>query len=195
MNKKRQRLFRYAVDTLIELLEQITKKKHPLKCNDTDVKSFDAFMDYFGDAIGEDFIRKFLEYGMQSWFNEGSDIDYSRRVRISWIFGASAIKRWNMCSMETNVFMTRAGIKIRHRINVIKKNSKINELVVTLIQREEKQKALHLNTDRGFLWCIATTTLYFHKSSFCVMCSNKNECKLLLKQEYNKVYIKRGYGE
>ena len=195
MNRKRQRLFRYSVDTFVLLLEQITLKKHPIKCNDTDVKCFDAFMDYFTDGIGEEFIRKFLEYGMQSWFNDGSEKDYSRNIRLSWIFGASAIKRWNACSIETNVFITRAGLKSRHKINVIKRTSNIEKIANTLINNQEKQKALFVGTDRGLLWCIANTTLYFHKSHVCATCANKIACKELLKKEYNKIYKIRGYGE
>lgn len=195
MNRRRQRLFKYAVDTFILLLEQITKKKHPIKCNDADTKAFENFMDEFTDSIGEEFIRKFLEYGMQSWFNDGSQKDYSRNIRVSWIFGKSAIKRWNANSIETNVFITRAGLKKRHKINVINRTSSIGNMVVTLIDSEEKQKKLLHNTKRGFLWCIANTTLYYHKSSLCATCINKTDCKELLKQEYNKIYKKRGYGE
>ena len=195
MNRKRQRLFRFAVDTFVSCLEQITKKKHPIKCNDTDVKSFDSFVDKFSESIGEEFISKFVLYGLQSWFNDGSSKDYSRNIRLSWIFGSAAIKRWEACSIETNVFITRSGLKTRHKINITKRTSSMKEFANSLIEREEINKKEFLNTSRGFLWCIANTTLYFHKSLSCVVCSSKNECKSLLKRDYPKIYEIRGYGK
>lgn len=193
---KRKRLFRYAVNIFIELLEQVTKtKKNNVRCNDADVASFETFMDTFGDNVGEEFIRKFTEYGMQSWFNDGSERDYSKAVRFSWIFGKKAIERWNKCSIETNVFITRKGLKTRHKINVVRRESSLSKLLVTVRPAEEKSKGLYLNTKRGLVWCVANTTLYFHKSSACAMCENKIDCKDILKREYPKVYKTRGYHD
>jgi len=194
-NRKRQRLFRYAVDTFIELLEQVTKRKVNYKCNNSDTASWENFMDTFSDRIGEEFVRKFLEYGIQSWFNDGAIKDYSRQVRFSWIFGKAAIERWNKYDISTNVYITRIGLKKNHDINVVKKESNISKIVTSLRPVEESFKADYHNTKRGFLWCVANTTLYFHKSSKCATCLFKKECKSLLKQEYPKIYDKRGYGK
>ena len=72
MVRRRQRLFRYAVDTFVELLEQVTKRRVNYKCNNSDTACWDNFMNTFTDRIGEEFVRKFCEYGIQSWFNSGS---------------------------------------------------------------------------------------------------------------------------
>lgn len=195
----KRKLFRYSVDLFIEVLGQVTNRKFSYKCNDKDVLSFDYFYDYFSNNgknyIGEEFVRKFLLYGIQSWFNDGTERDYSRSVRFNWIFGKSAIERWKKYDIETNVYITRIGIKKDHKINVIRKHTEIPKIVGTLRQTEEKFKAEFHNTRRGLLWCIANTTLYFHKSSSCATCNYKNECKKLLKQEYPKIYLRRGYGE
>lgn len=194
-NRKRQRLFRYAVDTFIKLLEQVTKRKVNYKCNNSDTACWNNFMNTFSDSIGEEFVRKFLQYGVQSWFNDGSEKDYSRQIRFSWIFGKSAIIRWKKYDIATNVYITRIGLKQNHQINIVKKKTEIGKIVTSIRPVEEKFKEDYHNTKRGFLWCIANTTLYFHKSSKCATCLFKKECKILLKQEYPKIYIKRGYDE
>ena len=193
--RRRQRLFRYAVDTFVELLEQVTKRKVNYKCNNSDTACWNNFMDTFSDLIGEEFVRKFAEYGIQSWFNSGAKKDYSREIRFNWVFGKTAIARWKKYDIDTNVYITRIGLKKDHKINVIKKKTEIPALISTIRPAEEKFKAAYHNTNRGFLWCIANTTLYFHKSSKCATCKFKNECKELLKKEYPKIYVKRGYGE
>lgn len=192
--RKRQRLFKYAVDLFIDLLEQVTKRKNiRYKCNDADTLCWNNFMNTFSDNIGEDFIRKFCEYGIQSWFNDGTEKDYSHSVRFNWIFGKSAIDRWNKNSISTNVFITRKGVKTKYKINSSKKHTDIPVIVNTLREYEERLKSRYHNKSRGLLWCIANTTLYFHKSRYCATCKYKNECKKILKQEYPKVYIMRGY--
>lgn len=194
-NRKRQKLFRYAVDTFIELLQQVTGRKVNYKCNNSDTACWDNFMDTFTDQIGEDFIKKFVEYGFQSWFNSGSKKDYSREIRFNWVFGKSAIERWGKCDVSTNVFLTRIGLKKEYKINLTKKKTEISKLVVSVRLVEEKFKSDYHNTKRGLLWCIANTTLYFHKSAQCATCDFKQECKELLKQEFPKIYVKRGYGK
>lgn len=195
MVRKRQRLFRYAVDTFIELLQQVTKRRVNYRCTDADVQSWNIFMDYYGDSIGEEFVRKFIQYGIQSWFNSGSEKDYSRAIRFTWVVGRAAIDRWKKYDIDTNVYLTRIGLKKDHNINVVKKQTSISKFIGTLRPVEEKFKADYHNTNRGYLWCVANTTLYFHKSSYCARCVFKKECKELLKQEYPKIYVKRGYGE
>lgn len=193
--RRRQKLFRYAVDIFIELLQQVTKRKVNYRCNDADTACWDNFMDTFTDRIGEEFIRKFAEYGIQSWFNNGTKKDYSREIHFNWVFGKTAISRWKKNDISTNVFITRVGLKKNHKINVIKKQTSIPDIVSSIRPYEEKFKSDYHNTKRGFLWCIANTTLYFHKSAKCATCNFKNECKELLKTEYPKIYVKRGYGK
>lgn len=193
--RRRQRLFRYAVDIFIELLEQVTKRKVNYKCNNADTACWGNFMDTFSDFIGEDFIRKFAEYGIQSWFNSGARKDYSREVRFNWVFGKQAISRWNKLGAATNAKIVSKNLKQKYKINVVKKKTDLSKIVVAVRPIEEKFKAEFHNTKRGFMWCVANTTLYFHKSAKCATCDFKGECKELLKNEYPKIFIKRGYGK
>ena len=193
--RKKQRLFRFAVDLFIDLLEQVTKRKVNYKCNNADTASWNSFVDTFGDNIGEEFVRKFTEYGIQSWFNPGAQRDYSRAVRFSWIFGSAAIKRWNALSAETRTWVVRNSLKTDHKINTLKRTTRVLELVIKLRPVEEKFKSEFHNTNRGLLWCVANTTLFHHRSSHCTTCKFKENCKEILKSEYPKIYIARGYGK
>ena len=192
--RKKQRLFRFSVDLFIELLEQVTKRKVNYRCNDADVSSWNKFIETYGDGIGEEFLRKYIEYGIQSWFNSGSERDYSRAVRFSWIVGSAAIKRWNALNAETRTFVVRSSLKTEHKINTLKHRSQLSELLTKVRPSEEKFKAEFHNTNRGLLWCVANTTLYFHRSSQCVTCLFKEQCKKKKKKEYPKIYKARGYG-
>ena len=193
--RKKQRLFRFAVDLFIDLLEQVTKRKVNYKCNNADTASWNSFVDTFGDNIGEEFVRKFTEYGIQSWFNPGAHRDYSRAVRFSWIFGSAAIKRWNALSAETRTWVVRNSLKTDHKINTLKRTTRVPGLVIKLRTVEEKFKSEFHNTNRGLLWCVANTTLFHHRSSHCTTCKFKENCKEILKSEYPKIYIARGYGK
>lgn len=194
--RKKQRLFRFAVDLFIELLQQVTKRKNiPYRCNDADSASWDKFVETFGDNIGEEFIRKFVEYGVQSWFNSGSTRDYSRAVRFSWIVGSAAIKRWNALDAETRTWCVRNSLKKEHKINTLKHKSQISELLTKVRPAEEAFKSEFHNTNRGLAWCIANTSLFFHKSGLCTTCEFKENCKEILRIEYPTVYKLRGYGK
>ena len=193
--RKRRRLFKYAVDLFIELLEQVQKRKIDYRCNNADSGCWDNFMDEFGDNIGEDFIRKYTQYGIQSWFNDGTVKDYSRSIRFSWIFGKKAIKRWRKFDVGTNMRIVQKNLKQRYDINTVKIETEIPKLVNTVRKQEENFKAEFHNTKRGFLWCVANTTLYFHKSPKCATCKFKQDCKNILENEYPKIYLERGYGK
>ena len=195
MNRKRQKLFKYSVDLFIELLKQVTKRTVVnYKCNSVDVNAFDNFMDKLGN-VGEDYIRKFEEYGFQSWFNDSCKEDNTYNIRYSWIFGKPAIKRWNALTGDVRTKIVRKSLKKRVRINTLNNDTKLPELLNCVRAVEEKFKAAYYNTNRGLLWCVANTTLYHHRSVYCATCNFKDNCKEILKTEYPKVYKIRGYGE
>lgn len=197
MNARRKKqLFRYSVDLFVELLRQITKQRTVrYKCNDADVACFNVFIEKFGDGVGENFIRKFAEYGMQSWFNDGAKRDYTHSIRYSWVFGGAAIKRWFALSGDVRTKCVNKGLKKKNNIRILNHTSTIPELINTVKTYEEAYKAAYFNTKRGLLWCVANTTLYHHRSSYCVACDNKDECRETLKKEYPKIYELRGYGK
>lgn len=196
MVRRRQRLFRFAVDTFIDLLQQVSgRRRIDYRCSVSDLRSWDIFIDEYGVSVGEDFIRKFVLYGIQSWFNKGSDIDYSKMIRFNWVIGRDAIERWRKLGQETNMEIVRNCLKKDYDIKPTRMHSDIPAVVVTLRKSEERFKAEFHNENRGMMWCVANTTLYFHRSPLCATCKFKVECKKLLKQEYPLIYKRRGYGE
>lgn len=196
MNRRESRLYRMAVDMFIDMLSSITKRRVVgYKCNDADTEAFEYFLTQFdGRSVGEEFIRTFLNYQFQSWFNTGSDRDYSRSVRFQWMFGKKAIERWRKFDPEFNARIVRGHVKklgiLRPQVRI---SSRISELINVLRPVEENAKKEYFNTKRGLSWCVANTTLYHHRSSLCTRCDFKNECKTMLSEVYPKVYVKRGY--
>lgn len=199
MNKRQSsRLFRQAVDLFVELLEQIQKRKVNYKCNDADTKAWNKFIETLDErkiTIGEDFVRKFIQYGVQSWFNPDTNKDgqYNYSVRFSWMVSQKAIQRWDKFGNEINVKITRGCLKQNFDIDTVQHKTKCKGIVLKLRPVEEKFKKEFFGTKRGLAWCIANTTLYHHRSPLCVQCKFKVECKKILKQNYYKVYKVRGY--
>ena len=189
-----RKLLRYAVDSFVTILEQISGKCCRYRLNKVDEISFYKFLNVF-DGVGEEFIRMFLEYQFQSWFNKGTDIDYSHTIRLSWMFGEKAVKRWKANKIETNVYLTRNHIQKFHDIKIKRTNKELQTVVVAVRIVEENFKKEFLNTKRGFSWCIANTTLFNHKSSNCIICQSKAKCKKMLENQYNNIYKLRGYAE
>lgn len=192
MVQNKKQLFRFAVDNFVLILEQIRKKKVNYKCNDVDVSSFNVFYETYKEKISTDFIKNFLQYNIQNYFND-DNYDFSKKIRFSWIFGKKGIERWEKNKTSTNIYFVRKNLKKKYKINLSKKSSNLSQIITRVRLIEENFKKEFHNTKRGFLWCVANTTLYFHKSSFCATCIHKKECKELLEQEYKSIYIKRGY--
>lgn len=195
-SKRKKYLFKYSVDLFIEALKQVTHRRNvKYKCNDADVSCWNAFVKRFGDGVGEELIQRFVEYGMQSWFNDGTDKDYSRSIRYSWVFGSAAIKRWFALNGEVKTRCVNKGVKKRSGMNLVKCHTTIPQLLTVIRPAEESYKNAYYNTKRGLCWCVANTTLYHHRSALCAGCNYKVECKETLKNEFPKIYEIRGYGK
>lgn len=193
-----RRLYKFAVDLFIEMLTQVQgKRSKAYRCNNNDTSAWNNFCEYYTEkkvAITEEFIRKFIEYGMQSWFNV--DIDYTQRqnVRFSWIFGYKAIERWNALPANARQYYVSTQLKKDYKIKRKKSSSpRLSALLTKVRPIEEKFKQEYLNTPRGLLWCTANTTLFLHKSPSCAVCEFKDECKENLKMNMPNVYKLRGY--
>ena len=172
-----RRLYRYAVDLFIELLRQVQgKRMKPYRCNDNDTSSWITFCDYCKEnkiLVTEEFIRKFIEYGLQSWFNVDTSYTQKQNVRFSWIL--TQLKK------DYKVQRKKGG------------SQRLSSLLTKVRPIEEKFKSEYLNSPRGLLWCKANTTLFLHKSPSCAICDFKDECKEILRVNMPNVYKLRGY--
>lgn len=193
---KKRTLYRYAVDIFVELLNKVQKRNKPYRCNDQDVQSWNLFVEYYKDVnIGNDFVKSYVQYGIQSWFNPDMDELQKRNCRFSWIFGTKAIERYNKFGHKKNAAIVRNCIKKDFDIKTDKKIGELKSVFLSVRRQEECFKSEFFNTKKALKWCIANTSLYYHKSSYCASCEFKVECKELLRLNYPKIYKVRGYDE
>lgn len=193
----RRSLYRYAVDLFVFLLDKVQQHRKPYRCNDGDVRAWNKFVDYYttkGVHIGQDFVKSFAEYGIQSWFNDDCTETQKHNCRFSWIFGLAAIRRYNKFGAKGNARIVRNVLKQTVQISY-RHASAAKDMYRTVRKSEERFKSEFFNTKRGLAWCIANTTLYFHRSSLCALCNYKAECKEELKNNYPKIHKLRGYDD
>lgn len=194
-----RRLYRLSVDTFVSILRTIKgKPSFTYRMTDADVAGWDAWVTWVGaDRVGEDLIRRWAEYGFQSWFNDGAVKDYNHAVRYNWIFnGGTAVKRWLALPEEKRVWCVRTSLKRDFGVRRTRKPSSDADaaLFTTPRPQEEAMKKRFYGTQRGVAWCVANTTLYNHRSSLCVVCKFKNDCLLTLKRDFPRIARARGYA-
>lgn len=194
---KNRSLYRYAVDTFSEFINQVQERSAAYRCNDVDVKCWNAFIEDFSQRnvnFTKGFIHDFCEYGIQSWFNPDVSNEDRQRVRFSWIFSRKAIERWDALNAQARKKCVRKCLKKDFDItnNV---RPKLNSALRNVRPIEEKFKKEFFNTKRGLSWCIANTTLYNDRSTLCSGCNSKSECKSILKRNYEKIFKLRGYDK
>lgn len=194
---KNRTLYRYAVDTFSDLLNQVQERSTAYRCNDPDVNAWNRFVDTFTKrkiTFTKGFIKDFCEYGMQSWFNPETPITNKLRVRFSWVFSDKAIQRWDALNSTIRNRCVRGCLKTEFKIEDRVK-PKLKKAYVGLRPVEERFKKEFYNTRRGLSWCVVNTTLFNHKSVLCTNCDFRTECKEILRQNYIKIYNIRGYSD
>ena len=192
--RKKGKLFRFAVDLFCSTLKQVTKRDFEYRCNKADIAAWDNFIEHYGERVGENFIREYNDYGFQSWFNDTCEKDYSTKIHFNWIYGKKGIQRHDKVQYKVRKHYVRKELKLKHKV----RTGKVHNNLATfnkLRYIEESFKKQYHNTKRGLVWCVANTTLYFHKSPLCTTCIYKEDCKLTLKTNLPKIYKLRGYGE
>ena len=196
---KKRSLYRYAVDEFVEMIHVLQKRQVAYKCNDHDVNGWNKFVDYYTQQnieIDKSFVYNFLKYGLQSWFNPSCTESHKRNCRFSWIFGGEAIKRYNALNTKARAEVVRKGVQVDLREHIkVKTTTDASLMYLSVRNSEEKMKQEFHNTKRGITWCIANTTLFFHKSSLCASCMYKVDCKQMLKDNFPKIYKLRGYDK
>ena len=196
---KKRTLYRYAVDEFVEMIHVLQNRQVSYKCNDQDVHGWNKFVDYYSEqniTIDKSFVYNFLKYGLQSWFNPSCTEIQKRNCRFSWIFGTEAIKRYNALNVKARADVVRKGVQIDLCEHIKVKTTTDASLVYLSVRNsEEKLKKEFHNTKKALAWCIANTSLFFHKSRLCATCLHKTDCKELLKTNFPKIYKLRGYDK
>lgn len=188
-----RRLYHFAVDTFVSIISQLRNRKFNYKCSNRDLEAWDYFIHRYQNSIlGEDYIRLYIEFAINRWYVQDERDVKAESCKLLNIFSKRAVAEWENTNPQYRAYIVRKELKHDYEINY-KKKSKLSEIVNSVIISEEKARKMYLNTPRGLAWCIANTSLYFHRSKYCSICDFKMECKEIERKQYPNVYRKRGY--
>lgn len=149
--------------------------------------------EYGEESIGKNFIYDYFCFQTNYWINLNTR--FGKRIPVSWFLGKKAFERWKNNPEPDLYHAHQTANQLGIHIGLIygEKKSLIKALVLNTAEENEKNR--FYNTDRGFLNCIESTTLYSHLSKACITCKFKNDCKELLRANFYKIWLKRGYSE
>lgn len=195
--RQKQRLFRHAIDTFNLLLEQILGRSRPYSITKTDIASWQKFIKRYDAKLCETFVDDFIKFGVNNYLKKDSREYYAERIKFSWVIAGKVATQFDAMDYGLRQHIVRKGIKKTDKINTKRTHSRqlLSESLKTVRKAEEEHKARYYGQNRGLLWCKINTTLYNDKSELCKACKFKEECLIILKQNYYKVYRLRGYGE
>lgn len=162
------------------------------KLIDTFILSLDK--KYGIESIGINFMIDYFLFSWQFWDDVNKVSDKNKTIKIDWVIGSKAFKRW--CNRDIEFDWQFPTLEIVEKLKIRKHEIKAlldwnQELYFKISKAEEDEKKRFYNTDRGFLNCIEKTSLYNPSSSNCIGCKFSKDCKELLKKNYNKLYIER----
>lgn len=180
---------RLIVDTFLECYVETMGKDTSFRMTDSKKILIENFATKFG-KLQKTNLKSYMLYQFRIYKDRG------KVIQLNWILGNKSLERWNDRSKKQKKYITLINNKDLR--NYKKKKLKIeNEIqdsyFIELNEIEEKEKELFFNTDKCFVNCSLNTTLYNHKSKFCMNCKFKDKCKKELKNKYPKIYKMRGY--
>lgn len=146
------------------------------------------------DMLHERYMEQYFEHQFNHWYDYESKSDVGR-IQIEWIIGNKALERWKKSDPIISAFVVRKNFKTDVDIKSKLEKENWNNILLNTNEIEESEKERFHNTVKGFHYCLATTTLYNHKSEFCITCKKSTECKIQLKKIFPKIHKKRGYDE
>lgn len=138
-------------------------------------------------SLGHRWLFDYLCFQFNYW--GGVKIEqFSGKVDFAFIFGEKAVKRYIDRDKEFDYQIEdNSAYKSENYFSLFK------SLEENDFTRDDNNRRVFLNTDRGFLHCIQTTSLYNHKDKSCIECKFNIECKGLLKTNYPHIYKNRRY--
>lgn len=141
-------------------------------------------------SVGLNFIFDYFVFQFDYWVN--LDTMFGKKIPLSWFIGKKAFQRW-LERPERDLFHAYQTASSHNLYKGLISPEQGTLNVQKLDEHEENEKGRFYNEPEGFVNCAETTTLYNHRSSSCMTCKWRLDCKKLLKQEYPKLYILRGY--
>lgn len=191
--KSRNELFRSIIDLYVLLYKKVSMKgNYVFTCTDNQAVMVENFIDEIGEKnIGEYFLKNYFEFQFNFLFQR--EKFGKGNVMLNWVIGKKAIDRWHNRNKFKFKYHILYGLKRAVYINNNKLNNEWKNSLLKINDNEEEHKARYINTNRGFAWCYANTTLYNHKSLNCAICVNMGICKNTLETEQNNLFKARGY--
>lgn len=138
--------------------------------------------------LGPNYLQRYLAFQDEYW--SGLKLTYSDgRVTFPYIFGITPLNRFY--SRDRNYDYQFDG-----KLSLKEISSWFETEIIQLKQEYTNPlRAMHLNTDKGLVFCIDHTTLYDSLDQSCIACKEKDTCKKLLATNYPNIYLQRGYGK
>lgn len=139
-----------------------------------------------------DFLIAYFEFQFSHY--EGVKTKYGKnQIMFNWIIGTKAILRFEQRKVSERWLVRlknkNVGLNLK---KVLEKFDKPEKLYVNkLYEFEEKEKNRYYNTPKGIMYCLTVTTLFNPISTVCLNCINKKDCKVILKENFPKLFTLR----
>lgn len=161
------------------------------------IKKFIELLDerYKLERIGINFLISYFVFQFDYWTKceIKEKTNWSDKIQLSYIIGGKAFIRYDTRDVKFDWTISQSDFLKEYNVSTESIKNFFKESDDSLNKVEEREKEKYFNTERHFLHCIETTTLYNHRSSWCTVCKNKVDCKVMLKSNYENIYASRGY--
>lgn len=125
----------------------------------------------------------------------GINTSYGKNaIMLHWIIGEKAIKRWKDRDVRKKWIVrvklkNEVELKLVETFNKIKRQDRAKQgIFINLQKHEEIDKNRFFNQDKGFDYCLVTTTLFNPLSELCLSCNMNKHCKTILEKNHPKLY-------
>jgi len=186
------------INIYIYFYQKITGSLKTYEPKDREKKLIENFIKKLDKEVGKgswgfDYLFNYFAFQFEYWRDKETQI---KSFYLSWFLGNKAFDRWKNKN-ENYYYFCEEGILKEYKINKNLLSSLILSTQKDFIQLKtyiEIEKQRYYNEDKGFNHCLISTDLYNHRSTLCLTCKFKVDCKQTLKQIYPFIYEKRGYN-
>tara|TARA_R100000734_G_C3314042_1_gene105540 strand:- start:732 stop:1232 length:501 start_codon:yes stop_codon:yes gene_type:complete len=142
------------------------------------------------NKIGNRLIVDYYAYQHLRWIDK-TDTVFGNTVMLGWIIGNKAFSSW-INKNEGSMYIARERVLGRFKIvykDIFEEYTQVEYNKVEV--HEENIKHQFIKTNDIFAHCLQNTTLYNKRSSYCLTCKFRTECKKIQKEVYPKIYKSR----
>jgi len=197
----KQQICKATIELYTEFFRQVTlNKNYTFIRFGRDIIQIGRFADwmltqYKPEQIGITFMIDFFKFQFSRY--AGVKTAYGRNaIMIHWLIGKKAQQAW-LDQKHSKKWLVKFKLKKEIELRLIDafKEQIKDEKTIKAIKRhkrlhlhEEVEKRRFYNTEKGFLYCHGTTTLYNSKSELCAGCKFQEQCIATLKFQFPKLH-------